>query len=58
MCSSDLQQSVADLNWATNGAQSQAGWEATIKFNISTKTVKTDAKMTEGQDWTNAYYSG
>ena len=53
-----LQQSVADLNWATNRPQSQAGWAATIKYNVSTKTAKADAKMTEAQDRTNAYYSG
>jgi NitT/TauT family transport system substrate-binding protein len=53
-----LQQSVSDLNWATNGAQSQAGWNATIQFNVATGGVKAGATMPEGQNWTDSYYSG
>jgi NitT/TauT family transport system substrate-binding protein len=53
-----LQQSVADLNWATNGAQTQTNWNATIQFNVATGGVKTGATAPEGQSWTNSYYSG
>ena len=53
-----LQQSVADLNWATDGAQSQANWNATIQFNVATGGVKAGAKMPAGQSWTSTYYSG
>lgn len=53
-----LQQSVSDLNWATDGAQTQASWNATIQFNIATGGVKAGATMPEGQSWTSSYYSG
>ena len=53
-----LQQSVSDLNWATNGAQTQAGWNATIQFNVATGGVKAGATMPEGQSSTGSYYSG
>jgi NitT/TauT family transport system substrate-binding protein len=53
-----LQQSVADLNWATDGGQSQANWNATIQFNVATGGVKAGASMPAGQSWTSSYYSG
>lgn len=52
-----LQQSVPALNWASNGTQTQAGWNATIKFNIQTGGVTAGTKATDGQTWTNTYYS-
>jgi hypothetical protein len=49
---------VCDLNWATDGAQTQANWNATIQFNVATGGVKAGATMPEGQSWTSSYYSG
>ena len=53
-----LQQSVSDLNWASNGAQSHDNWNATIQFDVATGGVKAGTMMPEGQSWTDSYYAG
>ncbi|WP_435177584.1 ABC transporter substrate-binding protein [Actinacidiphila sp. bgisy145] len=50
-----LKESISEIDWPADGRMTAAQWATAVKFTSQIDVIKPDMKVTEGDDWTNAY---